>query len=280
MLRKTEKCLLAFLSILLLVSCSESLKKEIAASEVFDEADRPEFIKDTAGDFHLCKPWNYDKACNADKKYPLFVYLHGGGGSGLPSSLPCFTKDNDKKTYPCFVYVPHAPGRWNNTLLIQQIERLKTLYRIDRNRIYLMGYSMGGSGSYALANRYYDHNSHLFAGIVRMAGQSQTIVRNAIADKTSIWYHLGLSDAPRRIQVAEDAYQFLKVYPGHSSARETSKPFPNQSHPGTTLTLTMNTIEIVKFTRYDPPVGHNISHIPLTDPYLLEWLFNQSLENR
>ena len=190
------------------------------------------------------------------------------------------TGDEHKKTYPCFVYVPHTKRGWNNTILIQQIENLKTHYRIDRNRMYLMGYSMGGSGSYALANSHWDYNGHLFAGIVRMAGQSQTTLRDAIAEKTSIWYHVGRSDTARRVQVAQDAYEFLKAYPANSTAQETSRPIPDQRHPGTTLTLTMNDIEIVKLTQYDSPVAHGISHIPLRDSHLLEWLFSQSLENR
>jgi|GEM_PF-1429223 len=249
--------------------------------ETFDVADRPSFIQNVAGDYYLCEPWNYNKAINSGREYPLFVYLHGAGSSGVPGVLPCFyNNDTQMKSYPCFIYLPHTAGSWNNATLITQIENIKASYRIDTNRIYLMGYSMGGSGSYSLANAYYDHNQHLFAGIVRMAGQSQTTVRNAIADKTSIWYHVGADDTEVRVQVAADSYDFLKNYPGNSSAIETSSAVPLSSYPGTTLTLTKNGIEIIKYTVYDSPVAHGVSHFPLTDPYLLQWLFMQSLDKR
>lgn len=261
---------------LLILSCSKSV--EILKEEIYKESDRPEFVQDQQNDFYLCKPWNYDKSNNSEREYPLFVYLHGGGGDGKPSCLPCFLNDDDKKKYPCFVYLPHSVRGWNQQKYIDQIESLKSQYRINKNRIYLMGYSMGGSGSYAHANRYYDYNKHLYAGIVRMAGQSQTIVREAIAEKTSIWYHVGLSDTPKRVEVANAAYKFLKEFPSNQSATEITIYSPNNEYPSVTTTLKLNDIEIVKFTKYNAPVGHNVSHIPLIDPYLLEWLFNQSLD--
>jgi len=249
--------------------------------ETFDAADRPSFIQDTDGDYYLCKPWNYDKPINSGRYYPLFVYLHGLSSSGIPGVLPCFYNDDaEMQNYPCLIYLPHTAGSWNNTILISQIENIRSSYRIDNNRIYLMGYSMGGSGSYSLANAYYDYNQQLFAGIVRMAGQSQTTVRDAIADKTSIWYHVGADDTELRVQVAADSYAFLKNYPGNAGAIETSKAVPLASYPGTTLTLTDNGLEIVKYTVYDSPVAHGISHLPLLDPYVLQWLFTQSLDQR
>lgn len=276
----TEAILLEHVSGLVANARKKVRDSEKSISERFDPADRPAFRQDIAGDFYVCKPWNYDKTHNAKRKYPLFVYLHGGGGSGSPSSLPCLNNDKDQKAYPCFVYVPHGSDGWRYDKLILQIEDLKKQYRIDLDRVYLMGYSMGGSGSYGLINRYYDHNRHLFAGVVRMAGQSQITVRKAIAENTSIWYHVGLSDTAQRIQVAEDAYKFLKDYPANAAAKETLTPFPNPKYPGTTSTLTLNDVEIVKFTKYEPPVGHGISHLPLTDPYVLQWLFKQRLVTR
>ncbi len=174
-------------------ACDNSLNEKSTQGnpEVFDLSDRPEFVRDAAGDFHLCRPWNYDKPGNASRKYPLFVYLHGNGGSGEPSSMPCLVNDEDMTNYPCFVYVLHAPGAWDNSVLIHQINAVKSAFRIDTDRIYLMGYSMGGSGSYSLANAFYDNNNNqLFAAVVRMAGQSQTTVRNKIADKTSNYFKI------------------------------------------------------------------------------------------
>jgi predicted peptidase len=253
-------------------------------TETFDPADRPAYVQDTAGDYYFCEPWNYNQARNARRKYPLFVYLHGSGSSGVPGILPCFhddpSYDTQRIAYPTFVYLPHASGGFDFAKIIAQIEAIRAAYRIDSDRIYLMGYSMGGSGSYALANSYYDYNGTIFAGSVRMAGQSQTTVRDAIADKASIWYHVGLSDIAERVTTARESYAFLKGYHGNSRAVETKKAVPIEGYPGTTWTLTKGSVEIAKYTEYDSPVGHGISNFPLNDPYLLEWLFAQSLKNR
>lgn len=262
------------------ISCGGEGSKESAIKQpdVFDEDGSPEFVQNVDEDYYFCEPWSYNNPANSDYRYPLFVYLHGGGSSGTPSILPCLNSDTDKKRYPSFVYIPH---NWSNGDVISHIENFKTTYRIDPDRIYLMGYSMGGSGSYSLANEYYNSEyRQLFAGIVRMAGQSQTTVSNAIADRTSIWYHVGLSDTETRINVAKDSYKFLKEYSGNSGAEEKVEPVPIENYPGTTYTIVKGGQEVVKYTEYEPPVGHGISHLPLEDPYLLEWLFSQSLRNR
>lgn len=278
------------LTVFLFISCNqpetiqvdtEDENQETNGPEVFDQANKPVFEYNAADDSYLLQPWNYEKAYNSSRTYPLVVYLHGSGSSGDPAAMAMghlgYNNDGFKKDYPSFVYIPHTSGSWNNSRLISQIENLKNTYRINTNRIYLVGYSMGGSGSYALANAYYDYNGHLFAGIIRLAGQSQTSVRNLIASKTSIWLHIGLNDTATRVTVTRDAYQFLKTF--HSDAAETSSTVTITNHPGTTLTLTKNNMEIVKKTEYDND-GHGVSNFPFRDPYLIQWLFNQDLGKR
>jgi len=274
---------IVFLSIIFTFSCinTNTANSETTSALIFEGDPRPEFVQNIPGDYYFCVPWSYRNPSNIGKKYPLFVYLHGSGSSGEPLILPCLLSDTDKKTYPSFVYLPHASGGWNNAKLISQIETLLSLYpEIDADRIYLMGYSMGGSGSFALANDYYDSKGRLFAAIVRMAGQSQTSLRIAINNRTSIWYHVGLSDTPERVNVARDTYGLLKAYSGNISAQETISTVPIQSYPGITKTLTKGGIEIVKYTEYNSPVGHGISNLPLLDPLLLKWLYSQSLSKR
>ncbi len=272
-------CTLLF--IFLIVSCRGSSGDDIHNdADFFDKDGIPVFVKYRTGDYYISKPVNYDKPENSAKRYPLLVYLHGSGSDGDPDVLPCFNNINDKKKYPAFVYLPHTSKVWDNGKLISQIEVLKSVYRIDTDRIYLIGYSLGGSGSYSLANEYYDSKKQLFAGIVRLAGQSQTSVHNSIADKTSIWYHVGLSDTALRVQIGKESYKFLKDYPGNSAAKETLSAVAIEGYPGSTLTLTKKGVEIVKYTEYNQPTGHGINNLPFKDPYLLNWLFSQSLKKR
>lgn len=231
-------------------------------------------------DYFFSLPINYNPQNAAQKKWPLFIYLHGSGAQGGESVLPCLTNSNDKSRYPTFVYVPHTNDSWDDTKIINQIETLKATYPIDTQRIYLMGYSMGGSGSYTLANDYYTAKGQLFAGIVRMAGQSQTILSDPIVNKTAIWYHIGLADTELRVSVAREAYAFLKSH-FKNTATESKIAIPKiLGRPGTTWSLSVNGVERVKYTEYAAPVGHGISHLPMKDPELLQWLFSQSIQNR
>lgn len=255
-------------------------------SEIFNKSDRPKFEHNTSSDFYFCKPWNYDKSFNSERDYPLVVYLHGAGSAGKINYLDYLGYDanllfdnaqarNFQLNYPCFVLVPQTNDSWDNDKLINQIEDFKKSHRIDLNRIYLIGYSMGGSGSYSLANAYYKHNKHLFAGIIRLAGQSQTTLEDSIVKHTSVWLHIGLKDSELRIQVTRDAYDFLKS--NHLQAIETTSKVNISPYSGTTVTLTENGVEIAKKTEYNN-VGHGINNLPFADEYLLKWLFGQKVK--
>jgi len=278
------KRLMILTSCIFIFSCSKS--NYIVESEIFNKSERPQFEYNSDSDFYFCKPWNYEKDTNLNKKYPLIIYLHGAGSAGKINYLNYLGYDsnflfenvearNFQLNYPCFVLVPQTSTSWDNNSLINLIENTKKNYRIDLNRIYLIGYSMGGSGSYSLANAYYKHNKHLFAGIIRLAGQSQTTLEDSIIKNTSVWLHIGLKDSDLRIQITREAYNYLKI--NHPQAIET-KSQPNMTtYSGTTVTLTENGREIAKKTEYNN-VGHGINNLPFADDYLLKWLFNQKLE--
>jgi len=114
---------------------------------------------------------------------PLVVYLHGGGecGSdnarqlrGLPTLL---CEETLRNLYPCAVLAPQCPqpGNWSQQIgpetdlldgVMQMIDDVVADPRIDANRIYLMGQSLGGFGSWELATRVPDR----FAAVVPICG--------------------------------------------------------------------------------------------------------------
>jgi predicted esterase len=231
-------------------------------------------------------PWNYNNPENINKDYPLVIFLHGLGGAGYVYFLNYIGYDNPEddtvdsvayrfqKDHPCFTLVPQTDGEWNNTSLIEQVEKFKTNYRIDESRIYLIGYSMGGSGSWSFANAYNQYNGHLFAGLIRLAGQSQTQVTDDIAENTAMWLHIGLDDVPLRVDVTREAYNFLRDY--HNSPGEKTEVVPIEGYTGKTYSLMLNGEDFIKRTEYEN-IGHGISAFPFKDPYLIEWLFRHSL---
>lgn len=267
-------------------SCSDNMDPN--PPETLDPEGRPFFRYVAERNHYFIEPWNYSLPQNSEKTYPLVIFLHGSGGAGDISYLNFLGYDTDdgvddtvalgfQQRFPSFVLVPQTNGEWDNQKLIEEGEYLKKNYRIDTTRIYLIGYSMGGSGSYSLANSWYDNNKHLFAGIIRLVGQSQTVVRDSIAERTAIWLHIGLDDLPERVQVVRDAYSFLKSY--HKDAIETvTDTVMGGFYPAKTYSLIIDNYDRVKLTEYSN-AGHGIVTVPFWDKRTIAWLFSHTLDS-
>jgi predicted peptidase len=98
----------------------------------------------------VMKPIGFD----ATKNYPVILSLHGAGGKGTDNNkqLKDWNKqladEQRRKEFPCYVVAPQAPELWN----AEHFEAIKalidTLPSADKDRIYVMGHSMGGHGTY------------------------------------------------------------------------------------------------------------------------------------
>ncbi len=122
----------------------------------------------------------------ADKPSALVVFMHGGG-KGSPRTSPArYMKPSDDKTPTSVPYIggifedtgmigvaPSAPwnpedhGRWNmkqtDAYMVDVILECKRRFNIDPNRVILVGHSMGGFGTYQLAQRQPDRYAAIFA---------------------------------------------------------------------------------------------------------------------
>ncbi|MBN2659457.1 MAG: hypothetical protein JXR86_20540 [Spirochaetales bacterium] len=190
--------------------------------------------------------------------------------------------------YPCFCLTAAQNSAWYFAMIAELVED----YRIDRNRIYLAGFSAGGSGSYPFASNLEADQGLIAAGIVRCAGGSNTELPDAIAGKTSVWYHVGLQDAYDfgygSVLLSEDpedsnrlsnqAYNFAKGLATSAGAFETVKTQMVSGYERTTTTLNLSGVEIFKKSHY-AGMGHTGSPA-YGDPEVVQWLFNQHLSNR
>lgn len=243
--------------------------------------------------YRLYRPNQGNPTNTTQKKYPLIIYLHGAGergndnrrqsyglsflGNGFGKQAQLF-----RIHYPCFVYIPQCPKNktWDDYTTLETIiktaENTISQHPIDRDRLYLIGYSMGGSGTYSLAGQYYKFNKQLFAGIIRLAGQgSFPDSTHKIIAMSSIWLHVGLKDTALRVSKAQEAFDRLKVL--HNENTEKYKKSPILNHPGMTTTLGISDRCLsVKKTDYEQD-GHSISHVPFKEPSLMEWLFKQKI---
>lgn len=113
------------------------------------------------------------KDIKKDRRYPLIVSLHGAGQThrqglrqvwGVPAKAPLADVDY-------FIAAPFGRGSMgyegiSETDVFDMLERVKAIYPIDENRVYLTGVSMGGSGTLSIALRRPD----LWAAIAVVCG--------------------------------------------------------------------------------------------------------------
>ncbi len=250
------------------------------------EYKRSFFQYNENSDYYYCLPWNYNTLENTTESYPLVIYLHGGGGLGDVAGLDFlgYSEEGQPQSkvskefqtlYTSFVLVPKVKQGWNPADLIPLVEEFKSKYRIDQKRIYLIGYSMGGSGTYIIANGYYDYNKTLFAGIIRLAGQSQSVLRDELTQNTSVWLHIGLEDELRRVEISREAYDFFKEK--NPDAIESSERIKINDRTGITKSIIRNGVAIFKLSEYNQ-TGHEVHRFPFDNNEVMDWLFAQTLK--
>ena len=107
------------------------------------------------------------------KKWPVIFYLHGSKASGTnlkrieQYGLPYYLSTGKKVDF--IVVSPQCPAGkdWTTDDWFNPVyDEIAAKYRVDNCRIYLVGMSMGGFGTWALANRMPDR----FAAICPMCG--------------------------------------------------------------------------------------------------------------
>ena len=115
------------------------------------------------------KEYNDDKL----KKWPLLIYLHGGSSRGTDTiDLYCCGIPDQiwrKREFPFIIVAPQCPinQRWTTDNWFENFyEEVTTKYRVDSNKIYLTGTSLGGEGTWYLAIKYPEK----FAAIAPMSG--------------------------------------------------------------------------------------------------------------
>jgi predicted esterase len=240
--------------------------------ETFTEADRPgtEIVQASGLSFNLVRPWGYARAANATRNYPIVVNGCWGEGGLFSEAV--------RKKYPAFYLdFNNYSTDEHGALLADLLDVANADYRIDMDRVYLTGFSQGGSGSFKLVRGMLTKGK-LFAAIIRVAGQTESVLAPQAVAKTSLWYHIGLEDEAVRVDVAKDTYANLKAEASNAQALETSTTDTITGHSRTTKTLTKDGIEVVKMSEY-AGMGHDPGPC-YTDPALFDWLFNQSLAIR
>jgi predicted peptidase len=176
------------------------------------------------------------------------VFLHGAGERGddlervkIHGPPKLIEKG---KAFPAIVVSPQcAAGRWWHSQLLELttlIDDIAAKYKVDKDRIYLTGLSMGGFGTWALAA----YTPDRFAAIIPICGGGEVLGTRALAHVPT-WVFHGAKDPIVPLTRSEVMVQSLEKLKGN-----------------------------VKFTVY-PDASHDSWTATYDNPEVWEWLLQQ-----
>ena len=240
----------------------QATAKPAEPAEKMDDADKKpiegDFAKLVTGKWELAEykklPYAFYGGADLDgaKKYPLVVVLHGkssnnenGKQTGLAKS---FISDDNYAKRPCLVlsplcYQPHGNtgGGWDDAPGDETLDLIKELSKdlpiVDTDRIYVVGYSMGGFGTW----HFLKTEPKVFAAGIPIAGYSRGVGK---LRSMPIWAFHGAKD------------EVVKVDGARAVAEELKRS------------------KVFKYTEF-PEEGHGIPNKVLKDEEVQKWLFEQ-----
>jgi predicted peptidase len=198
---------------------------------------------------------------NSAGPLPAIVYLHGSGGAGT-DNLAQISRGNKAGThvwttsfnqgkYPAFVVAPQisAGDEWASNgrgvsasanLVIELIEHLGQELPIDMDRIYLVGQSLGGFGTWDLVSKRPD----FFAAAIPLCGGGDP--SSVVAGRRlPVWAFHGAKDQVVPVERSRELVAALRQAGG-----------------------------IIRYTEY-ADTGHDVWTRAFAEPDLPGWLFTQ-----
>lgn len=156
-------------------------------------------------------PDNYEAS---SETYPLVVWLHGGdqGGSDIEklktSGIPKLIEGG--RSFPFLVFSPQNPSEellYPIEKVDAALEEVLSNYRVDRSRIYVVGFSRGAFAAWAMAEQFPDR----FAAVVPIAGGGNRHYLSRTNEKTAFWVFHGTDDDVIPLSDSVVLYERLKA---------------------------------------------------------------------
>lgn len=178
---------------------------------------------------------------DANKTYPLIIFFHGAGQRGSNNDkhlihgvrdILAYSKENNK---PAIIIAPQSPQnqQWVNVpwdgdthvmpeepsqpmrLAIALMKDILLKQPIDKKRIYVTGFSMGGFGTWDILQRL----PHLFAAAIPVCGGGDTSQAEKIKD-IPIWAFHGDKDTVVKTIRSKDMIAAIKKAGGNPQYTE------------------------------------------------------------
>ncbi|MBT1065287.1 dienelactone hydrolase family protein [Bowmanella sp. Y26] len=217
----------------------------------------------------------YPKDFDANKRYPLVLFLHGAGERGndntqqLTHGAALFTEESVRTKYPAIVIFPQVPKEqyWANVNIDRSTQPLSLVFSssptptavmaktialmedwtarpyVDDKRVYVSGLSMGGMGTFEILY----HKPDMFAAAVVICGAGDAAFADTYRKDMPFWLFHGNQD-----KVVDAKYtQIMSDAIGAAGGK-------------------------ARVTWY-PEVGHDSWNNAFAEPELLPWLFSHSL---
>jgi predicted peptidase len=205
-------------------------------------------------DYLLFLPKDY--AAQANKKWPVLLFLHGAGERGTDIWL--VTKHGppkivrEKPDFPFIVVSPQCPTgeTWSNEVLLSLLEEVMAKHSADASRVYLTGLSMGGYGTWSLGLSCPER----FAAIVPICGGGDPL-RVVLRD-------------PKRAEVLRS----LPVWAFHGAKDPVVKLSESERMVNALKQIGCKEVELTVF----PEAGHDSWTEAYNNPKLYDWLLAHS----
>lgn len=255
-----------FLFLLLLLNMSLLKSQSPAALAAFQAATFTDPESEQLLPYRILWPKGYQQ--DGDQEYPLILFLHGAGERGNDNQLQLthgasLFLDN-QEDFPAIILMPQCAQEdyWAQMIKGEDNQRVynfneypnpslaaaqKLLHtfieeeKVDPDRVYLIGLSMGGMGAYELLAR----EPETFAAAIPICGGTNPQLLGLYAHRVPLWIFHGTEDM---VVTVENARRIV---------RQLIK-----------LGITP------RYTEY-AEVNHNSWDYAFAEPALLSWLFEQ-----
>ncbi len=163
--------------------------------------------------YWLSLPDGYE--ADTSKKWPLVLFLHGAGERG--DDLELVTKHGPPKVVragknlPFILIAPQCPvdSWWESTTqviaLTTLLDQVQAAHRVDADRVYCTGLSMGGYGTWRLACEYPSR----FAAVAPVCGGGRPFLAKAMKNIPA-WVFHGAKDPVVPLSESEKMVDALK----------------------------------------------------------------------